>query len=133
MLDRPRNPQFIAYYRAVALLTTTLVFVQAVLAGRSLFVDPDAIDIHEIVANGLAVVVVAQMLLAVAAGFTASLRVPIWTAGLVALTVAQTGLGYTGRDNSDIAALHVPVGVLLFGLSMLVAMLAIIDNEDDAL
>lgn len=131
MLDRPRNPQAIRYFRAVALLTTTLVFVQAVLAGRSLFVDPDAIDIHEVVANAIAVVVVLQVLLAVAAGFTPSLRVPLWTAGLVVLTVAQTGLGYIGRDNSDIAALHVPVGVLLFGLSMLVVMLAILDSDDD--
>lgn len=129
MFDRPRNPAFVRYYRGVALLTLALVFVQAVLAGRSQFVDADAIDIHEIVANVITVVVVAQVLLAVAAGFTPLLRLPAWTALLVVLVVAQTGLGYVGRDEADAAAIHVPMGVLVFGVAMLTTVLAFFDAE----
>ncbi len=130
MFDRPRNPTFIRYYRGVALLTLALVFVQAVLAGRSQFVDADAIDIHEVVANVITVVVVAQVLLAVAAGFTPQLRLPVWTALLVALVIAQTGLGYVGRDEPDAAAVHVPMGVLVFGVAMLTTVLSFFDAEE---
>ncbi len=130
MFDRPRNPAFVRYYRGVALLTLALVFAQAVLAGRSIFVEPDAIDVHEVVANVITVVVVAQVLLAVAAGFTPQLRLPAWTAALVVLVVAQTGLGYAGRDEADAAAIHVPMGVLLFGVAMLTTVLAFFDTEE---
>ena len=38
-------------------------------------------------------------------------------ADLVVLVVAQLGLGYSGRDSAGAAALHVPNGVLIFGIT----------------
>ncbi|HWO94458.1 MAG TPA: hypothetical protein VNL92_06810 [Dehalococcoidia bacterium] len=131
MRHRRRNEQVIRYYRYVSFITLTLVFVQAVLAGRFLFVEGDALDVHEFVGNGITVVVIVQLMLSLAAGFAPALRLPLWTSILVILVVAQTGLGYVGRDNADAASIHVPTGVLLFGLAMLVAVLAFLDREEE--
>ena len=42
---------------------------------------------------------------------------------LVVLVVVQIGLGYGGRDSGTAASLHVPNGVLIFGLSIVAHML----------
>lgn len=122
-------------YQLIALLTTALIFAQAILAGRLLFVDSGAVNAHEVVANFLFLVVVVQLLIAFAAPFTPRYRVPLGTALLFVLTAAQIGLGYAGRDDPDVASIHVPLGVLLFGVSTSVAVLSFLDGHlrpDDA-
>ena len=107
-------------------ITAILVLVQAVLAGRGWFVDADYIDLHEILSNFIFVVVLVQSALAFVAmrrGLATRALLAV-SAALVVLVVAQIGLGYGGRDSGEAAALHVPNGVLIFGLSVAGALLA---------
>lgn len=124
-----RTSLFVTSYRVVAGLTTGMILLQAVFAGRFLFVDPDTVDVHEVVANILSGVVLAQLGIALLAPFTNRVSIRVWTLCLTVLIIAQTGLGYAGRDNSDLASLHVPLGVLLFGISVLVLTLSLSDGE----
>jgi hypothetical protein len=92
-----------------------LLLVQAVIAGRSevLFGSWD-IEVHGWVGNGLFVLVVANLAVAVVRrASTAELTV---AAALGMLTFAQVGLGYVGREQLEAAAWHIPNGVLLMGL-----------------
>jgi hypothetical protein len=105
---------------AVSGLSAALVLLQAFLAGRGWFKNPDFIDIHEVVANVVFLVVLAQ---AVLAALVARRGQRGWAmfgmnAALVVLVVAQIGLGYAGRESGEAAAWHIPNGVLLFGLSI---------------
>ncbi len=121
----------IGLYRWLALLITILIFVQAVLAGRFLFVDRDAVDIHQAVANALSVLVIVHVALVLVTRTKWSQRVPVLTALLASLVIVQTGLGYAGRDSEDVLAIHVPVGVLTFGLASLLTAVAF--SEESAM
>ena len=120
-------------YRWLALLIMVLIFVQAALAGRFLFVDHDAVDIHQAVANGLSVLVIVHLALVLVTRTKWSRRVPVLTALLAILVIIQTGLGYAGRESADVLAIHVPVGVLTFGVASLLTAVAFsspgIDNR----
>lgn len=86
----------------------------ALMAGRALFGTWD-ITIHGWVGNGIFVLVVANLALAL---YTrAGLRDLGLAVALFALTFAQIGLGYVGRDTLEAAAWHVPNGVLLMAIS----------------
>ena len=111
-------------YRWMALLIAILIFAQAVLAGRFLFVDNDAVDIHQVVANFLSVLVVVHVALVLVTRKKWSQRVPVLTALLAILVIVPTGLGYGGRDSADVLAIHVPVGVLSFGVASLLTAVA---------
>ena len=114
----------IGLYRWLALLIMVLIFAQAALAGRILFVDHDAVDIHQAVANGLSVLVIVHVALALITRTRWSRRVPVLTALLAILVIIQTGLGYAGRESADVLAIHVPVGVLTFGVASLLTAIA---------
>lgn len=99
----------------LAAVIAVLLLVQAVLAGRSgiLFGSWD-IELHGWVGNGLFVLVVANLAIAVLRrATTTELTV---AAALGMLTFAQIGLGYVGREELEAAAWHIPNGVLLMGL-----------------
>jgi hypothetical protein len=98
----------------LAAVIAALVLLQAVLAGRAVF-GPWDIEVHGWVGNGLFVLVVVNLALAMARRApTAQLTV----AGLLgALTFAQVGLGYVGREQLEAAAWHIPNGVLLMALA----------------
>ncbi len=121
----------IGLYRWLALLITILIFAQAVLAGRFLFVDRDAVDIHQAAANALSVLVIVHVALVFVTRTKWSQRVPVLTALLAILVIVQTGLGYAGRDSADVLAIHVPVGVLTFGVASLVTAVAF--SEESAI
>ena len=114
----------IGLYRWLALLITILIFAQAALAGRFLFVDHDAVDIHQVVANALSVLVVVHVALVFVTRTKWSQRAPILTTLLAILVIVQTGLGYAGRESADVLAIHVPVGVLTFGVASLMTAVA---------
>jgi hypothetical protein len=110
--------------KIIAAITPLLVLLQAFLAGRGLYIDHDYIDIHGGVANGIMLVVLAQAVLAylaMARGYAGGWLFGICCA-LVVLVVAQIGLGYSGRDSADSAAIHIPNGVLILGLSVVAFM-----------
>lgn len=111
-------------YQVIATVSAVIVFLQAVLAGQFLYTEPDAKDAHEILANVLFITVALQLLLAVVLRNAGGLRTIIWNAALLVLVISQIGLGYSGRDDADAASIHVPMGVLVFGLSVLIAGMA---------
>ena len=101
--------------QVIAGTIAAVVLVLAVLAGRFLFLGDAIIELHGYVGNGvffLAVVNVGLALKAGARGVAVGVAVAI-----ALLAFAQVGLGYVGRETDDAAALHVPNGVLLMGLS----------------
>lgn len=102
-------------YRTIAVSVAVLVLVQAMLAGRSLFGDW-SIAVHGTVGNAT----YGFALLAVAAAVAARVGRHATTVAVVLLVVltAQIGLGYAGRESSNAAAWHVPLGVLAFGIAV---------------
>ena len=94
------------------------IVIQAFLAGSGLFEGkPDLITAHEMLGNviflvGVAQIVVAFIGLQKGAFGRAFLIVSIV---LLALVVAQLGLGYSSRDSATALAWHLPNGVLLMG------------------
>lgn len=101
-------------HRTLAGLTAALILVMAVIAGRSIFGSWD-IEVHGWIGNGVFVLAVANLALAIARRATTS---ELTVAALLAmLTFGQVGLGYVGRDEIEAAAWHVPNGVLLMAIS----------------
>ena len=117
MLTRSRFLTIIVWFIPVGILT------QAVLAGRGLFLDPSLFGLHGGIGHGV------LLLALTAATLTWAARLPRSVAVLASSTVvgllAQTGLGYAGRRSAlgAASALHVPLGVTLLGLSVVVALL----------
>lgn len=98
----------------LAILILVGVLVQAVLAGQHIALGDD-ISLHGIIGNavfGLQIVLIVILVMRKAS--TASLR----AAGVfVILLVAQIGLGYASRGSHDLVAIHIPLGVALFGVA----------------
>jgi hypothetical protein len=92
------------------------IVLMAALAGRWWFLGEAVIELHGYIGN--AVFVLALVNLALAFRMDSSDGPALAVAGLIVLLVfAQIGLGYVGRETQDAAAIHVPNGVLLMGLS----------------
>ena len=110
------SPALHRAHRIVAGLFAGLVLVLAVLAGRYLSLGDQIIEIHGYLGNAVFLLALANLGLAVVLRPDDGPALAV--AGLIALlTFAQVGLGYVGRDTADAAALHIPNGVLLMGLS----------------
>ncbi len=90
------------------------VLVQAVLAGQHIALD-GPITLHGIIGSG---VFTFQLVLVAMLVLRRATRAAIVTAGLlVLLLIAQIGLGYAARGSHDLVALHIPLGVALFGVA----------------
>jgi len=120
---RPARSGIVTALRIVAPLISALVFIQAILAGQGLFIDTDQIDVHGMVGNITFLFVLAQAVLVWFAGFGGGERTTLIAMSLVllVLVIAQLGLGYSGRDGGNAAALHVPNGVAIMALSVGIA------------
>jgi len=120
------RPGAYKWLRITSLLVLLLVLVQAVFAGRGLWFGGNAIDIHGGIANLTGLVVLAQLVLVFVAGLSGRFRMPLIVTNvlLFILIFVQFGLGYGGRDNATAASLHVPNGVLIFGVATVAACLA---------
>jgi hypothetical protein len=86
----------------------------AAIAGNHLFGSWD-IEVHGWIGNGVFVLAVAGLALAIARRAPTDELTLAAAVGL--LTFGQVGLGYVGRDTLEAAAWHVPNGVLLMALS----------------
>ena len=107
-------------------ITMALVLIQAVLIGQSLFLgDPSRTTQHGWIGNVTFVGVIVLTGLSVISVRRGDLSRPaIGLSVLVAiLTVAQIGLGYSGRGGGVPAALHIPNGVLI--ATLLAALLTV--------
>jgi hypothetical protein len=91
-----------------------LVLVQAALAGQWMFQGGD-ITVHGILGNTTFALTVLGVVLTVVRRLPG--RVFALAVALVALTFAQVGLGYVGRETAAAASWHVPNGVAIFGLA----------------
>jgi hypothetical protein len=107
-------------YAVTAWLFVLSVLLQAYLAGRGLYpsLDRDYFDVHEIVANVVFLLAVAQIVLAFLATKGSRQRgLLLGLTGLVlVLTVAQIGIGYGIEDELDLGGWHIANGVLIMGL-----------------
>lgn len=106
-------------YRVLVNVFTLVVLAQAALAGQFLNGNAALVATHRMLGEGLPVLALVLTVLAVVSRRGTSpgvLLVP--TVILLLLTVAQTGLGFVGRETLGARSLHIPVGVALFGLGI---------------
>jgi len=110
-------------YQALSLLVVALFFLQPVLAGQFQYNDkPDYIDIHEITANAIFALLILQSVLALLARRAFGIGLFALNLLIILLAGAQIGFGYAARDNPDRLAIHLPLGVALFGLGLAAAL-----------
>ncbi|MGH2585999.1 MAG: DUF6220 domain-containing protein [Dehalococcoidia bacterium] len=114
------RPALLQLLRFVAPLVPLAVFIQAIFAGQGLFEDTDLLDIHGGLGTLTLLLAVIQAALILLAGFRGRARVALigMSLALVVLIVVQLGLGYSGRDGGQAAAIHVPNGLVVFGLAV---------------
>ena len=97
-------------------ITIVLVLIQAVLIGQGLFLgDPSRTALHGWIGNITFLGAVILAVLTVLGVRRGELSRPALGLSVLAalLTVAQIGLGYSGRGGGLPAARHIPNGVLL--------------------
>jgi anaerobic C4-dicarboxylate transporter len=96
------------------------VLLQAWLGSSGFFQgNSDRITMHEMVANGLFLIALAQLVIAFLAyrrGAATMTVVGVAALSLLSL-VAQIGLGYGSRDSVDALVWHLPNGVLLMAIN----------------
>lgn len=124
------RPGFITAFKIASHAVTLLVILQAVLAGMFISGEQaDAKDQHELMANVIVVAVVIQLLLAFLIRGWGQFRLLYWVGVLLVLSVAQIGLGYASRDDTLPEAIHIPLGVFLFGLALVISILAVLEDR----
>ena len=115
-----RHPEAVDRLRIVAAAFAVLVLLQAILAGQFLNSTENLRSVHRVVGEAMGFVA-----LGVVWSALAMRRASAWhwrgSVALILLTSAQTGLGFAGRDVPAAAALHIPLGVVLFGLGVALA------------
>jgi hypothetical protein len=115
-----KRPGLLTATKVVAVLFAALVLLQAVIAGRGWFKDFDLIDTHGQIGEGVLLVAVVQAVLAFLV-FGARNWLSLVSAVLLVLTAVQLSLEFASEDNSTAASLHIPNGVLIFGLATVFA------------
>jgi len=94
-----------------------LLVLQAFLAGRGYFRDPDLIEIHGYVGELTFLVAIGMIIsawLGRASGRYGQTELGLAVATLV-LVVAQLGLGFSTRDNLTLVAWHIANSILITG------------------
>jgi hypothetical protein len=113
-------------YTVVSGALVVSVMVQAAMAGQALFEGFD-IEIHGYVGNASFTLGIVGLALALFGRMSKTLTL---LAALVLLALfTQTGLGYVGRETTVAASLHVPLGVLTFGLVAIQATWAVVERQ----
>ncbi len=120
----------ISAFKGTSHLVTFLVLLQAMLAGMFISGEEiDAKDVHEMVANLMVLVIVVQLVLGFLVRDWSRFGLWLWVLVLLVLVSVQTGLGYLGRDDSLPVAIHVPLGVFIFGFALLISVMASIEDR----
>lgn len=99
-------------------LNVVMVLIMAILGGR-FFVSPDIIDIHGYIGNFVFMLVLgfaALLYMSKPGGPLGKVLLGL-TALSVVLVIGQIGLGYSSRESVRALTFHIPVGVLIFGIS----------------
>lgn len=114
------RPGLLSALKPVSMAVALLVLIQAALAGRWL-IDADIIEIHGWIGNLSFLLALVDVVLVFMAGMhDRRMRNVLLGHGvlLVLLMTAQLGLGYAGRDSVAARAWHLPLGVLVFGITV---------------
>ncbi|MFF9063949.1 hypothetical protein ACF09E_01185 [Streptomyces sp. NPDC014891] len=115
----PRPPRVLRVLRATAAAQAAVLLVQAVSAGLLLASVPVGRSAHGTMAGAVVLAVALHLAAAVAArrrGAVAT-RTVLQAAPLPLFTLAQAALGF-----AHVRELHVPLGVLMFGVSVMTLM-----------
>jgi hypothetical protein len=128
-VDRPRMTEKSTKRTALAFssaVLTALVLVQAILAGRGWFVNYDLIDIHGVMGDITLLAAIVQVAIAGVAMRRQRATRALFGLSLATLVLvfAQLALGYAANESATAASLHIPNGVLIFGLSVAMTVLA---------
>ena len=124
------DPRLIRGFQIVAGIIALLVLVQAALAGQFFNSDePGLRDAHKGFGYLLFMLAIVQLALAWLTRDAWRYKMVIWSGLVLLLIVTQIGLGDNIDKNDNYAAIHIPIGVFLFGLSSIVAMLAMMDER----
>jgi hypothetical protein len=99
-------------HRVGAVSLVAIVGTQAVIAGQHIFGDW-GIGLHAALGNAAFTVAVLMTVVSWWKLDSGSLRIVGVT--ITVLVSAQIGLGYSSRDSESAAALHIPLGVAVFG------------------
>ncbi|HEY7029825.1 MAG TPA: hypothetical protein VH482_00795 [Thermomicrobiales bacterium] len=110
------RPGLLTAMKVASSLFAALVLLQAIIAGRGWFKDFDLIKTHGQIGSFVLLVAIVQAVLAFMV-FGSRSRLALVGAVLVVLTAIQLSLGYSSRDSSTAASLHIPNGVLIFGIA----------------
>lgn len=109
-------PTLLRARQVIAGTIAVVIVLLAFLAGRWLNFGGTIIEVHGYLGNAVFLLALVNLALTFKAAPDDGPALAV--AGLIALlTFSQVGLGYVGRETADAAALHVPNGVLLMGLS----------------
>ena len=106
--------------RGMSTSIVVLVLVQAALAGQFLYESAGLVGIHRVVAELVplvSVVLVVVTWLQIKDGVAVPRTDLGVSVAVLVLIVVQTGLGFAGRNKPGAAAVHIPLGVLIFGLA----------------
>ncbi|MER3421555.1 MAG: hypothetical protein C4290_13980 [Chloroflexota bacterium] len=115
------HPAALRAFTGLTILMAVLVLSQAALAGRFLNYSAENLrTLHGILGDLVLLLAIIQLVLLLTAGVRGHTRAGLLSMSitLLVLVVAQLVLGYAGREQALPAALHIPLGVLIFGLLM---------------
>jgi lipopolysaccharide export LptBFGC system permease protein LptF len=116
------SPTTLKWFSALTGLTSLSVLAQAVIAGE--FVSQKHrtgwIDVHDVVADVVAVLALATMIFTIVALRKTSRALVIGTIVLFVLVVAQIAIGHQITDNKQdwLIAVHVPLAFIIFGIAI---------------
>jgi hypothetical protein len=101
-------------HRALVYALPVLVLAQATIAGQHLF-EGASISLHGVLGE----ITFALTVIGVILAWVRRSPGPVFfvAVALMALSFAQVGLGFVGRETTAAAAWHIPVGVTIFGLT----------------
>jgi hypothetical protein len=115
------RPAALRAFTVVTIVMAVLVLAQAALAGRFLNYSAENLrTLHGTLGNIVFLLAIVQLVLVLVAGIRSRTRAALLSMSvtLLVLVAAQVGLGYAGRAQALPASLHIPNGVLIFGLLM---------------
>lgn len=106
------------FFVILAWAIAALVLVQAALAGQFVNTSPNLVSAHRYLAEAMPLIAVGLAVLAWFNRRVVGPRLLGCSIAMVLLMVGQTGLGFAGRSSANSAAIHIPLGVALFGLAI---------------
>lgn len=114
-------------FRWLAVIIFVLTALQPLFGGFGFFRPGDELDytaIHAQIANVLFPLALVLFGLAIVAGYQHRNRMIVWSGLLLVSIVSQIGLGYSTRNDFQLTAIHIPSGVLVFALALIVMLLS---------